>query len=176
MSTIMSPNDEVFVLDEQGNKLGKMPMSQARNMAYQAGLDLVEIQKQENLSVYKIMDEGKWRYLQKKKAHKHKQHHFPDKEMKFRLSIDSHDQETKIRQVSNFLEKGHKVKLSVQYRHREIMGSPSLAADKLQSILSQIGEYKHSDTRKYKEKNGERLEVYMLPHPQQHKAEQHKVV
>lgn len=154
---------EALVIDKHGHKVGRMSISDAKQMAYDAGLDLIEVHRQGDLSICKIMDEGKWKYEQKKKSHQSKTHQLPDKEIKFRLRIDSHDQDTKVNHVRKFLEKGHKVKIAVQYKGREV-NNPELVSEKLDSILGQLADYKHDEKpRKCKEKKGERLEVFVYP-------------
>ena len=156
-------SEESLVIDENGNKLGKMLIVQAKQIAKNAGLDLVEVHNKDNVSVCKIMDEGKWKYDQKKKSQKNKQHHLPPKEVKFRVRIESHDQETKSRQVKKFLEKGHKVKIVVQSKGREIVANPQAADEKMKDILSKLEGYKYDESYKSRDKRGEKLEVFVYP-------------
>jgi len=151
---------EALVIDKNGYKIGQMSISDAKQMAHDAGLDLVEVHRQGDVSVCKIIDEGKWKYEQKKKAHK--SHSLPDKEIKFRLRIESHDQETKIKHAKKFLEKGHKVKIAVQYRDREVANT-SMINEKMNSILEDLSGYKYDNPHKCKEKRGERLETFVYP-------------
>jgi len=153
---------EALVIDKDGHKIGRMSIFDAKQKASDAGLDLVEVHRQGDLSVCKIMDEGKWKYEQKKKAHKNKSHSLPDKEIKFRLRIDSHDQETKIKHARKFLEKGHRVKIAVQYRGRET-SNPEFISEKLNNILSGLSDYRQDDPRKCREKRGERIEILVHP-------------
>ncbi len=130
---------DVLVIDENGQNMGSMPFLRAKQMAEDAGLDLVEVSKQGDKSVCRIMDEGKWKYEQKKRAGKTKQHTPTIKEMKFRLTIDQHDLDIKIDHIKGFLEKGHSVKILVQLRGRE-KANPDLANTKLTSIISLLGD------------------------------------
>jgi len=130
---------DVLVIDEDGQNKGKMPFHKARQMAEDAGLDLVEVSSQGKETVYRIMDEGKWKYEQKKRASKSKQHSPSLKEIKFRLRIDQHDQQVKVDHILKFLSKGHSVKVAVQLRGRE-KANPSLADEKLATIISELGD------------------------------------
>ena len=152
---------EALVIDKNGHKVGRMSIADAKQMAFDAGLDLVEVHRQDDLSVCKIMDEGKWKYEQKK-SQENKPHILPDKEIKFRLRIDSHDQETKIKHARKFLNKGHKVKIAVQYKGCETANT-EMINEKMGGILEQLEEFKHDNPRKCKEKRGERLEVFVYP-------------
>lgn len=140
MKTYTQPRD-VLVVGENGENLGLMPWLKAKQMADEAGLDLVVINSQEKNTVCRIMDEGKWKYEQKKKAHKVKQHTPVLKEMKFNLTIDEHDCQIKVSHIHKFLEKGHSVKIAVQLRGRE-KAHPHLAEEKLNAILSELGDVK----------------------------------
>jgi len=153
---------EALVIDKNGHKIGQMSIFDAKKMAASAGLDLVEVHRQDDVSVCKIMDEGKWKYEQKKKAHSDITHSLPDKEIKFRLRIEPHDQKTKIKHAKKFLEKGHKVKIAVQYKGREVSNT-EMINNKMDSILEDLGTYKHDSPRKCKERRGERLEVFVYP-------------
>jgi len=130
---------EVLVIDESGQNRGSMPYNKARELADEAGLDLVEVSKQGDKSVCRVMDEGKWKYEQKKRASKSKQHTPTLKEMKFRLTTERHDLDVKLGHIKKFLAKGHSVKIVVQLRGRE-KANPDLAKEKLDTIISEIGE------------------------------------
>lgn len=106
-------------------------------MAKDRGLDLVEVSPNADPPVCKIMDYGKFKYLQKKKAAEAKkhQHQVQLKEVKFRPKIEKHDYEFKLRKAIQFLEEGNKVKLTVRFRGREIT-RPQLA----QRIIDKVVE------------------------------------
>ena len=113
----------VRVIDEDGEQLGIMEVDEARSIAEQRGLDLVEVAPTARPPVCKIMDYGKYKYEQAKKDKeaKKKQHQIHVKEMKFRPKIDDHDYEFKVAHVREFLEKGDKAKLTIMFRGREMM-------------------------------------------------------
>ena len=91
-------------------------------MAEDKGLDLVEISPEANPPVAKIIDWGKYNYQRTKQAQKSKRNAKPleMKEMRFGLKIGDHDLEVKLNKVTRFLEDGHKVKLTIFYRGREL--------------------------------------------------------
>lgn len=100
---------------------GIMPTKEALALAQQQGLDLVEISPHADPPVCRIMDFGKYRYEESrknKKARKH-QHSHATKEIKFHVNVAEHDYKVKVDHVRNFLEKGHKVKVSLTFRGRE---------------------------------------------------------
>ena len=104
-----------------GSMAGVMATRDALKLAQQEGLDLVEISPNADPPVCRIMDFGKYRYdesIKRKKARK-QQHIRSVKEIKFHANVAEHDYQTKINHAKKFLEKGHKVKLSLQFRGRE---------------------------------------------------------
>ncbi len=84
------------------------------------GLDLIEISPNALPPVCRIADFGKYKYELTKHEKEKKQHHMKIKEIKFRVKIGAHDYETKLRHAEEFLEKGNKVKINLQFRGREI--------------------------------------------------------
>ncbi len=112
---------QVRVIDEEGNQLGIMSPDDALREAQERSLDLVEVASGATPPVCRIMDYGKYRYQQTKRAkesRKH-QHTIALKEIKFRPKIDKHDFEYKTNHVRQFLEEGNKVKVTIMFRGRE---------------------------------------------------------
>lgn len=111
-----------LVIDETGEQLGVVSIRQALAKAEELELDLVEISPNANPPVCKIMDFGKFKYYEQKKAHaaKQKQKQVQVKEIKLRPVTDDHDYEIKMRNAKRFLEDGDKVKFIVQFRGREM--------------------------------------------------------
>jgi translation initiation factor IF-3 len=102
--------------------VGIVTREQALGMAQEAGLDLVEVAPSADPPVCKVMDYGKFKYqesIRAKEARK-KQGHQTVKEMRFRPKIGVHDYETKKGRVREFLEGGHRVKVTVMFRGREM--------------------------------------------------------
>ena len=110
------------VIDPDGNQLGVLPIEEALAAALDAGLDLVEISPNADPPVCKIMDFGRFKYEQTKKQHeaKKKQTTFQLKEIKVRPKTSEHDLDVKVNHILRFLEKKDKVKVSLQFRGREI--------------------------------------------------------
>jgi translation initiation factor IF-3 len=112
----------VRVIGKDGEMLGILQTRQARTIAEQQGLDLVEVQPMADPPVCRIMDFGKFRYdeSRKEKLARKNQHAQVLKEIKFHPNVAEHDYATKVNHVREFLEKGHKVKISLIYRGREM--------------------------------------------------------
>lgn len=108
-------------------------------MAEEVGLDLVEISPGASPPVCKIMDLGKFKYEQQKKAAeaKKKQKVIEIKEVKFRPNIDTHDYEVKMRSVTKFLNEGDKVKVTLRFRGRE-MAHQEIGRELLERIADDV--------------------------------------
>lgn len=130
---------EVRVIDENGQMIGIMPVTDALKIAYSRGLDLIEIAPNATPPVCKIMDYGKYLYGEKKKAQqaKKKQKVIVLKEIKMRPKIDEHDYQVKKRQMENFLKEGNKVKISIKFLGREI-SHPEVALELLNRISNEL--------------------------------------
>lgn len=113
---------EIRVVGAEGEMLGVMSVKQALVLADEAGLDLVEISPNAEPPVCKILDYGKYKYEQQKKAAeaRKKQKTVDVKEVKIRPGIDKHDYEVKMRAARKFLENGDKVKVTMRFRGREM--------------------------------------------------------
>ncbi|WP_127017023.1 translation initiation factor IF-3 [Anoxybacter fermentans] len=113
---------EVRVISPDGNQIGIMPLSKAQDLAYEKGLDLVEVAPQAKPPVCRIMDYGKYKYEQAKKAKEAKknQNIINVKEIQLSLKIEDHDLFVKIKRARKFLENRDKVKVRVKFRGREI--------------------------------------------------------
>jgi translation initiation factor IF-3 len=114
---------EVRVVGSDGEMVGVLPIREAIQMAYDVGLDLVEIAASAEPPVCKILDFGKYKYeIQKKKNEaRKKQKVIEVKEIKMRPGIDEHDYQVKIRSMRRFLEEGDKVKVTIRFRGRELV-------------------------------------------------------
>lgn len=99
-----------------------MSIQAARGLAYQGNTDLVEISVQGDVSICRLIDIGQFRYEQKRKERESRRNNKPvvTKELTFRPNIDTHDFDLKIAQAKRFLSQGHKVKISLRFRGREI--------------------------------------------------------
>jgi len=114
---------EVSLIGNDGEQLGVFPTQEALNMAEEKDQDLVEVAPNSSPPVCRIMDYGKFRYQQSKRAHeaKKKQKIIHVKEVKLRPNTDRHDYDFKLKNAFRFLESGDKVKVLVFFRGREIV-------------------------------------------------------
>lgn len=113
---------EVQVISEDGQKLGLMKKSDALEIAYEKGLDLVLVSPNENSPVCKILDYSKFKIdmMKKAKEAKKKQKVAEIKEVRLSPNIDKHDLEVKAKNASKFISNGDKVKVSMRFRGREL--------------------------------------------------------
>lgn len=114
---------EVSVIGDDGEQMGTFPTEEAISMAVEQNLDLVEVAPQAKPPVCRIMDFGKFKYRQSKKAHEAKKNqkvvHL--KEVKFRPNTDQHDFDFKLKHVFRFIEAGDKAKVVIFFKGREIV-------------------------------------------------------
>ena len=112
-----------MLIDASGEKKGVVPIDKAISIALGEGVDLVEISPKSNPPVCKIIDYGKYKYQNQKRANeaKKKQKNIDVKEIKFRPNIDTHDYQVKMRSVEKFLSEGDKVKITLRFRGREMV-------------------------------------------------------
>lgn len=108
------------ILGATGEQLGVMKLSDALRRAQSMDLDLVEVAPTANPPVCKIVDFGKFRYDISKQEKDRRSAGTKLKEIKFRVNIDDHDYLTKIRHAEEFLDKGNKVRVQLQFRGREM--------------------------------------------------------
>ena len=113
---------QVRVIDAKGENHGVISLEDALEIADEAGLDLVEVSPQVSPPVCKVLDYGKYKYEQQKKANeaRKKQKTIDVKEIKMRPSIDEHDYQVKMKNVRKFLNHGDKVKMTIRFRGREM--------------------------------------------------------
>ncbi len=112
----------VQLIDAQGQNRGPTPIDEALRLAEEAALDLVEIVPNATPPVCKLLDYGKFRFLEQKKAAeaRKRQKIVEVKEIKLRPGIDDHDYDVKMRAVRRFFEEGDKVKVTLRFRGREL--------------------------------------------------------
>jgi translation initiation factor IF-3 len=130
---------EVRVIGPDGAQLGIKTVPDALALAREIDLDLVEVAPLATPPVCRIMDYGKFRYEESQRAReaRKKTAHVSVKEVKFRPKIGKGDFDTKVRHVQGFLAEGHKVKVSLQFRGRE-MAHPELGSKILDDVIEQI--------------------------------------
>jgi len=137
----MITSAEVMLIDAEGEKQGVVPFEKAIDMAAEAGLDLVEVSPNANPPVCKILDYGKLKYQNQKKASeaRKKQKIVEVKEIKLRPNIDTHDYDVKMRSVEKFISAGDKVKVTMRFRGRE-MAHQDLGLGLLNKVRDQFEE------------------------------------
>ncbi len=130
---------EVRLVDPEGTQLGIKLLPEALAIARQMDLDLVEVAPLANPPVCRIMDYGKFKFdeAQRAKESRRKASNVGIKEMKYRPKIGQGDFDTKTRQVSRFLSEGHKVKVTIMFRGREVF-HPELGKKILDRIAEQV--------------------------------------
>lgn len=150
------------MIDEEGTMLGVFSASQALNLAQEKGLDLIEIAPNANPPTCKMMDYGKWKYENKKKAQqaKKKQTVISVKEIQIRPRTDDHDLETKMKNARKFLLGGDKVKVNLRYQGRE-MAHKEVGAKVLQKVMKQLSDLATAEVEPKME--GRQLFVVMAP-------------
>lgn len=129
----------VRLIDDEGGQVGIVSIEEARDLASERGLDLVEVAPEARPPVVKLMDYGKFKYEAQRAAReaKKKQHHVQVKEVKFRPGIEEHDYEFKTRHARRFLEEGNKVKLTMMFRGRQVT-HPELGREVLSRVTEDL--------------------------------------
>jgi translation initiation factor IF-3 len=132
---------QVRLIDQDGEMLGVMSAREALLRAYEVGMDLLEISPNAVPPVVKILDYGKYKYEQQKKANeaRKRQKIVELKEIKVRPNIDDHDYEVKMRQMKDFIGEGDKVKVTLRFRGRE-MAHQDLGLKVLDRIRTELAE------------------------------------
>jgi len=130
---------EIQLIDHEGQNHGVISTDEAKAIAAEAGLDLVEISPNQRPPVCKILDYGKFKYISQKKASeaRKKQKTVDVKEVKMRPNIDTHDYDVKMRNARRFLEDGDKVKMTMRFRGRE-MAHQELGLEVLDQVRDQL--------------------------------------
>ncbi|MCB0394040.1 MAG: translation initiation factor IF-3 [Bdellovibrionales bacterium] len=130
---------EVRVVEDGGGMLGIMPVSEALRLAADKGLDLIEVAPDASPPTCKIMDYGKHKYEQKKKAQesKKKQTVIDVKEIQLRPRTDQHDLDVKLKHARRFLEGGDKAKFTMRFRGRE-MAHQEVGKELLEKAISTL--------------------------------------
>ena len=131
--------------------MGVVALDEAKERAAETGLDLVEVAPDARPPVCRLMDYGKYKYEEARKAReaRKKQHTIQIKEVKYRPGIEDHDYEFKTRHVRRFLEDGDKVKVTMMFRGRQ-MSHPELGLEVLERVMEDvqdIGKVESSPTR-----------------------------
>jgi len=137
----MIDSSQVRLIDHTGDNKGIVDIQEAESLALEVGLDLVEISPGASPPVCKIMDFGKYKYEQQKKATEARKNQktIEVKEIKVRPNIDTHDYDVKMRSIRKFLDNGDKVKVTLRFRGRE-MAHQDIGRELLYKISDEIDE------------------------------------
>ena len=129
------------LIDEEGTNRGTVSIEEARELATESGLDLVEIAPNSAPPVCKILDYGRYKYQAQKRAAeaRKKQKTFEVKEIKMRPNIDTHDYDVKMRSMRRFFDDGDKVKVTLRFRGRE-MAHQNLGMELLRRVKDETAE------------------------------------
>ena len=134
-----------MILASTGEQLGVMKLSDAIRRAQEMGLDLVEIAANANPPVCRIVDFGKFKYEAAKQEKEKKNSGSKLKEIKFRVNCAAHDYETKLRHAEEFLDKGNKVRVQLQFRGRE-MAHQELGMAVMARVKTDLVDMAHVET------------------------------
>jgi translation initiation factor IF-3 len=153
---------QVRLIDAEGQQVGVVPTREAKQMAYDAELDLVEISPGADPPVCRIMDYGKFRFEQNKKlaAAKKKQKQIQVKEVKFRPGTDEGDYQVKLRNLIRFLTEGDKAKVTVRFRGREL-SHKELGMDLLKRVETDLVE--HAGVEQFPKMEGKQMSMTLAP-------------
>lgn len=156
-------SSEVRLIDDEGVNHGIVSTQEALKMAYAKDLDLVVMNATQAPPVAKILNYGKFKYEQEKKAKeaKKKQHTVEIKEVKIRYKIDTHDYQVRIKNIQKFLSQGNKVKIAVMLRGRE-MQHTDLAFDLLNRFVEDLAE-SGAVIEKKPQVEGRNVTLYLSP-------------
>ena len=155
-------NPKVRLIDAAGENIGVVATDEALRIASEADLDLVEISPNAEPPVCRVMDYGKYKFEQNKKAHqaKKKQKQIHVKEIKFRPGTEEGDYQVKLRKLIEFLEDGDKTKVTIRYRGRE-MQHQELGAQLLDRIENDLKQY--GDVEQRPKLEGRQLIMVLAP-------------
>ncbi|NJK53926.1 MAG: translation initiation factor IF-3 [Leptolyngbyaceae cyanobacterium SU_3_3] len=153
---------KVRVIDSDGSQLGIMSSREAMQLAEEKELDLVLVSDKADPPVCKIVDYGKHKFEQEKKAKeaKKKQHNVDVKEVKMRYKIEEHDYNVRIKLAKRFLQEGDKVKATIMFRGREIQHS-DLAEELLKRMATDLQEV--AEIQQAPKKEGRNMMMLMAP-------------
>ena len=160
---------QIRLISASGSQLGIYSSREALKLAKAEGLDLVMISNRSNPPVCRIIDYGKYKFSQEKKAKeaRKKQHNARLKEVKMRYKIETHDYKVRINQAHRFLEAGDKVKATITFKGREIQYT-DLAIELLNKMakdLDNLAEIQQSPSKDGKH-------IIMILSPKKHKSKQ----
>ena len=152
----------ILLIGDDGQKFGSIGIDEARAIAEERGFDLVEVSPEARPPVVKLMDYGKFKYEQQKKAAeaRKKQKVIEIKEIKMRPTIDDHDYDVKMRAMQRFFGEGDKVKVTLRFRGRE-MAHQHLGMELLSRIQKDTETY--AKMEQYPKMEGRQMMMVLAP-------------
>jgi translation initiation factor IF-3 len=153
---------EVRLIGEDGEQKGIVPLEEAMQLAVSASIDLVELVPDAEPPVCRLMDYGKFRFQQKKKLHdqRKKQRQVHIKEIKFRPGTEDGDYLVKLRKLTEFIEVGDRVKVTVRFRGRE-MAHMELGTQLLKRVEEDTKEFSTVD--QFPQSEGRQMTMLLVP-------------
>jgi len=164
---------QVRVIGDDGSQVGVLPTREALTLAQSKGLDLVEVSPTARPPVCRIMDYGKFKYEQNRRARKakKKQHQMQLKEIKMRPKIEDHDYDFKVQHARDFLSQRDKVKVTVTFRGRE-MAHQDIGMKLIQQVIADLADVSSVESPPRSE--GRTLNAVLMPRQQQPAAKSPK--
>jgi len=150
----------VRVIAADGKQVGVIPVREALRMAQEQGFDLVEVAPSASPPVCRLMDYGKYKYELKKQSGAKKQKVQLVKEVNFRPNIGEHDLDVKINHIRQFLEEGHKAKVRIFFRGREIT-HPQFGKELADNIIEKVSDVGAIDS--FPKLEGKNLIMVIVP-------------
>nr|YP_009315720.1 Translation initiation factor 3 [Trichogloeopsis pedicellata]SCW24378.1 Translation initiation factor 3 [Trichogloeopsis pedicellata] len=156
------PFSEIRLIDVEGNQIGILSLEEALQSAKKESLDLVLISNKSTPPVCRIVDYGKYKFNQEKKAKeaKKKQHNSHLKEVKMRYKIEAHDYKVRLNQALRFLQASDKVKATITFRGREIQHA-NLAVGLLEKMAQDLSDV--SDIQQAPSRDGKNMVMILTP-------------
>lgn len=153
---------EIRVIGAEGQQFGVLSVDQGLKLAREKGLDLVEVAPQATPPVCRIMNYGKFKYDQTKKAReaRRRQKVVEVKEVKVRPKIEEHDYQVKLRNAQKFLKRGDKVKVTLMFRGREVV-HPEIGRRILNRLIEDVKDLGQIERSLYQE--GKNLITIITP-------------
>lgn len=155
---------EVMVIGPNGEQLGVKQIKDALTLANYAGFDLVLMNANATPAVCKIMDYNKFKYENKKRQKenfkKQRESNLDLKEYRLSVTIDKHDFDTRVKNSGKYLEKGHKIKVSIRFKGRE-MAHPELGKDVLLRFAEALNDL--ADIEQQPKMEGRTMTMMLMP-------------
>ncbi|HEX3485982.1 MAG TPA: translation initiation factor IF-3 [Micropepsaceae bacterium] len=155
-------SNTILLIGSEGEKMGPIGLDEALAMAEEKGFDLVEVSPGAKPPVVKMMDYGKYKYEQQKKAAeaRKRQKIIEIKEIKMRPTIDDHDYDTKMKAIRRFFDDGDKVKVTLRFRGRE-MAHQNIGMELLNRIQKETDGF--AKIEQYPRLEGRQMQMVLAP-------------